>query len=392
MSGPGWTTLAPHSTATSEPGGPRAVTLTPPQVAALAYVRSLATPERHTALAAIARELADAVGHRPEQLLAAVVRHGRLTVNFHPDRPCADGRTVAAALADDGVYRSQFVTGISNGKLMASPGSDRDRWERLMFGGAYQRPEVMPAQRPTYGGLNLLDHPDGACPRFGSCHLRLRPAVLARATFCLGDSHLGPRVVGTSDAFEAVLAGLLASTVATGECLGRAGMDVGALVRTVLNAPTVPPMLGRALDDYVEAQIHGTLDLAQDVEELVVDPSFAGTPTGAILKLIAERYGLPLRWHPGFVLAVDRIDPVFRGPEIPVLAARLHREFARPGEPVDAALIGRAAASVVAEPERWSDRGPVADTLQHLKQLWHVLVRYGEPHIGFTRRDGSRPH
>ncbi|MFF4879859.1 DUF3626 domain-containing protein [Micromonospora sp. NPDC000668] len=371
-------------TATAEPGGPPAVALTAAQAAALAYVRSLAFAERPAALAAVARELAAAdVGHRPDELLAAVVRYGRLTVNFHPDRVCADGRAVAAALAADGVYRSQFVTGISNGGLSAYPGGDRDSWERRMFGGAYQRPGAAPAHRPTYGGLNLLDHPDGACPRFGSCHLRLRPAVLARATFCLGDSHLGPRTTGTADVLEPVLAALLASTVATGECLGRAGMDVGTLVRTLLGGPivpTTPPSAGRALDDYVEAQIHGTLDLARDVEALVVDPSFAGTPVGATLELIARRYGFPLRWHPGFALPVDRVDPAFRGPDIPVLAARLHREFARPGEPVEAALIGRAAASVVAEPDRWADRGPAAVTLQHLKQLWHVVVRYGAPH------------
>ncbi|MEU5962468.1 hypothetical protein ABZ777_14775 [Micromonospora parva] len=31
----------------------------------------------------------------------------------------------------------------------------------------------------------------------------------------------------------------------------------------------------------------------------------------------------------------------------------------------------RPAVSVVTEPERWTDRGSVAETLQHLKQLWH---------------------
>lgn len=367
-------------TATSERGGLRAAALTPAQVAAVGYVRSSAVVERRVALAAVERELAAAdVDHRPERLLAAAAERGRLTVNFHPDRLCADGRPVASALAQDGVYRSQFVTGISNGGLTAYAGGDRDRWEHRMFGGAYQRPEVAPADRPTYGGLNLLDHADGACPRFGSCHLRLRPAVLARATFCLGDSHLDPGVVGTADAFEAVLAGLLTGVAGTGECLGRAGTDVATLARTLLEPSSAPATVGRALDDYVEAQIHGPLDLAQDVEELVVDPSFAGTPTGATLESIARRYGLPLRWHPGFALTVDRVDAEFRGPAIPVLAARLHREFARPGEPVDAALIGRGAVSVVTEPERWADRGPIADTLQHLKQLWHVLVRFGEP-------------
>ncbi|MFG1881685.1 DUF3626 domain-containing protein [Micromonospora sp. NPDC049102] len=113
-----------------------------------------------------------------------------------------------------------------------------------------------------------------------------------------------------------------------------------------------------------------------------MDPSFAGTATGDALESVARRYGFPLRWHPGFALAVDEVDAEFRGPAIPVLAARLHREFARPGAPVDAALIGRGAVSVVTEPHRWADRGSAADTLQHLKQLWHVLVRFGTAHPG----------
>lgn len=384
---------SPDVTATTESGSLRAATLIPVQTAALAHVRSLAVAERRTALATIARELAAAgVHHRPEEVLAAAVQRSRLTVNFHPDRLCVDGRTVATALSEDGVYRSQFVTGISNGGLTAYPGGDRDRWEQRMFDGTYQRSGVTPGDRPTYGGMNLLGHADGACPRFGSCHLRLRPAVLSRATFCLGDSHLGPRVVGTADAFEAVLAGLLTGVAATGECLGRAGTDVGTLVRTLWDGPTTPTTVGRALDDYVEAQIHGTLDLARDVEELVVDPSFAGTPTGRTLESIAERRGFPLRWHRGFALAVDRVDAEFRGPAIPVLAARLLRDLARPGAPVDAALVGRGAVSVVTEPERWADRGPVAETLQHLKQLWHVLVRYGAPHDSLTHRAGPDAH
>ncbi|MGC4839392.1 DUF3626 domain-containing protein [Micromonospora vinacea] len=67
------------------------------------------------------------------------------------------------------------------------------------------------------------------------------------------------------------------------------------------SGPSLSPrrrQVGRSLDDYVEAQIHGTLDLARDVEELVVDPSFAGAPTGATVELIARRHGFPLRWQP----------------------------------------------------------------------------------------------
>ncbi|TWJ22145.1 DUF3626 domain-containing protein [Micromonospora endolithica] len=383
--------------------------LTAAQRAALAHVRDRALSRRPAALAVIARVLAGSgIGHRPEEMIAAIGRHGRLTVNFHPDRLCADGRPVAEALLDEGVYRSQFVTGISNGGLTAYPGGDRDRWEEAMFGGAYQTPGVRPGDRPVYGGLNLLDHPDGACPRFGSCHLVLRPEVSARTTFTFGDSHLLPRDHGTVDVFEPVLAALLTAAADTGVALG-VPADLVTLVRTVLRrredavetrarraagttaravagtgGSTRPARAGRpagrALDDYVEAQVHGTVHLARDVEALVVDPSFDGTAVGATLDRLSHRHRVPLRRHAGFVLPVDGIDPDFRGPAIPPLAARVHAEFANPGDPVDAALVGRAAVSVVTEPDRWADRGPTEVTLQHLKQLWHVLVRYGTPH------------
>ncbi len=360
-------------------------TLTPAQRAALRHVRTVALGDRPAALATIGRALAGTgVRHDREQLVAAIGREGRVTLNFHPDRLLADGRTVAEALDAEGVYRSQFETGISNGQLNAYPGSDRDRWEQRLFGGAYQRPGVRPADRPKYGGLNLLDHPDGASPRFGSCHLRLRPEVLARTTFCFGDSHLGPRDVGTVDVVEPVLAALLVATVDTGVSLGRPGMDLVALTSELLrrreDIAAAPRGAGRALDDYVEAQVHGEIRLATDVLELVADPSFRGTGSGATLTAAAHRYGFPLRWHAGFALPVHQVDAEFRGPAIPPLAARVHAEFARPGEPLHAALIGRAAASVVTDPGRWADRGPVSDTLQHLKQLWHVLVRFGTPY------------
>lgn len=63
------------------------------------------------------------------------------------------------------MYRSQFETRISNGGLTACAGGDRDAWEQSLFGGAYQAPGVLPTERPKYGGLNLLNHLNGACPR-----------------------------------------------------------------------------------------------------------------------------------------------------------------------------------------------------------------------------------
>nr|WP_307812951.1 DUF3626 domain-containing protein [Micromonospora veneta] len=114
-----------------------------------------------------------------------------------------------------------------------------------------------------------------------------------------------------------MLAALLEATASTGVSLGVAGIDTDTLLRTLVRRrerdaarPGVP---GRALDDYVEAQIHGELSLARDVAALVVDPSFRDTEEGRTLAAVARRHGFPLRWHAGFGLPVDGIDPEFRG-------------------------------------------------------------------------------
>ena len=105
--------------------------------AALDSVRERARREQPRHVARIERVLAAAgVDADPHALLAAAGRQGVLTLNFHPDRLLADGRSVARALYQDGVYRSQFETSISNGGLTAYPGGDRDRWERALFAGA----------------------------------------------------------------------------------------------------------------------------------------------------------------------------------------------------------------------------------------------------------------
>jgi len=134
-------------------------------------------------------------------------------------------------------------------------------------------------------------------------------------------------------------------------------------------------MVGRVLDTVIEAHVHAPIALSRDVELLVADPSFVPTITGEVLRGLAQRYEIPLRWHHGFQLPVDDVPDDFCGPAVPRLAKRI---AGRDGM-LDAAVIGRAAASLHANPNFWRDWGSHAEALQHLKQLWHVLVHYGMP-------------
>jgi hypothetical protein len=282
-----------------------------------------------------------------------------ITVSFHPDRLLADGRDVATHLAEDGAYHNQFRTGISNGGL----GGDRLAWEDRMFPGLGMH------ERPVYGALNLAGHPDGASPRFGSCHLVLAAAVSHRATFSHGDSHTRPAVLGTASTFGAIWDALLARVAATGQALNVPARSAAAWVATLGEARTAP---GRALDDYVEAQIHGGVRLPGDVTAVVADASFRGTEFEPRLAAL----GPQLRWSPSLRLRPGDVPAGLRGPQVPPLAREIAARFG--ADRLDAEVIGRAARSVVRRPEKWAAYGTPAEVLQLVKYLWHILVLRGE--------------
>ncbi|MFF0732488.1 DUF3626 domain-containing protein [Streptomyces chartreusis] len=248
----------------------------------------------------------------------------RVTLNFHPDR-LVRGVPILRALTEDGTYHSQFVTGTSNGGLTAHPGGDRWRWESRIFGGAYD--EASAPERPVYGALNFRRQAVGAAPRFGSSHFRLTRETLGRATFCYPDSAAEPTDFGVA-----------------------AGMHLLALAEADDRD---------ALDDYVEAQIHGGVVLARDVEAVVLDAGYRGTPVETAARLLP----CPVEWHPGYRLTVPELrrHADYRGQEYVDLGARI----AADGH-VDPRVIGDAARTGRHE-------------LQDLKKVWHTLARFGAP-------------
>ena len=363
--------------------------------AALSYVEDLVR-RQEPATSLRVRDVLRRAGCKLETYREAIdcVRgHARVVVHFHPDRIGNKPTTVAEALLEEGIYRNQFETGISAGGLSAFPGGPRDTWERTLFGGAYHTEDVTGSERPKYGALELVRYSDGPIPRFGSCYLVLHPSVTRRTSFTFAGSE-DPRAaeqLGTIDRMENVMAALFAEIEGgamaappwppfRAPTLGVPNLTVARLLEVlgVLAQPRRDPAeleTGRVLDTQIEAQVHGPIELEQDVELLVADPAFAGTNTGTTLREISQRYGFPLRWHCGFRLRVEEVPDDFRGPAMP----RLARRIASADGVLDAAVIGAAETSFKRDPETWRDWGSRSDVLQHLKQLWHVLVHFGRP-------------
>ncbi|MFF5707183.1 DUF3626 domain-containing protein [Streptomyces sp. NPDC012794] len=245
-----------------------------------------------------------------------------VTLNFHPDR-VSDDRPILTALAEEGVYRSQFVTGTSNGGLTARPGGARRQWESRIFGGAYD--DAPAEERPVYGALNFRHNPAGAAPRFGSAHFRLRPETLSRTTFCYPDSYLEPKAFGVADRMS-----LIPLAVADDQ---------------------------DALDDYIEAQVHTPVRLDHDVAALVLDPSYRDTEVEAA----AAKLPCPTEWHPGFRLTVTELrrHPDYRGQDFVDLGCAI-----AVGDVLTPRILGDAARS-----GRYDE--------QALKRVWHYLARFG---------------
>ncbi len=328
-----------------------------------------------------------------DEAMQSIRANARVAVHFHPDRFGSKPLTVAESLLNEGLYLNQFETGLSSGGRSAFPGGDRDRWERDLFGGAYHAPGVTAAERPKYGALMLVRHPDGPTPRFGSCYFILRQSVSNRCTFTFSGSEqaLAIKRLGTMEKMLSVMVALL-SEVASGEgtkvpwppyvtsTLGIESVTIAQLLNVFCRDLSLPPTdpstgkPGRVLDSCVEAQVHGPIDLRCDIEQLVVDPSFDGTPIGETLIEISRKYDIPIQYHCGFQLSIHDVPDNFRGPEMP----RLARRIALKGL-MNAAVIGAAEATLCWKPETWQDWGSYEESLQHLKQLWHVVVHYGSP-------------
>ena len=243
---------------------------------------------------------------------------GSITLQFHPDRLHGTS-TVIESMANTRRYLSQFATGISNGGLDSGLHGSRWRWESRLFEHRYDAAD--PSTRPVYGAWNRRNDSYGGAVRFGSSYLQLKPDV-DRATFCFPDSVFEPQNLGGPDALHALC--------------------------SLADATELDH-----LDDYVEAHIHGGISFDRDVEVIVLDPSYRGSP----IAHAAESLGCPVRFHRGFSLTTSDLDPSYRGVEIVEIAKSL-------GPTLTAESVGRAARS-----GRYEQ--------QSLKKVWHYLARFG---------------
>lgn len=223
-----------------------------------------------------------------------------------------------------------------------------------------------------------MQHPDGPAPRFGSCYFLLHPNVSQRSTYTYGGSQDDPPVKGTIEEFDDILAAIFNDAFFREYAIGEHDLTPTKFIEHLLydlQRPFKDPSEGKAsrnLNHYIEAQVHGEIDLIDDVEILVADPSFKGTQVGTILEDICLKYSIKLLWHMGYVMHADEVPSDYRGPSMPSLAKRIARNGF-----IDANVIGEAVNDLNRNQRLWRDRGTYEEVLQELKYMWHILVQFG---------------
>lgn len=291
-----------------------------------------------------------------------------INIHFHPDRISSNNLKIIDGLIESGEYKNQFQTKTSSGSLTAKNGGDRDIWENKLFNNFYGSNIE---QRPKYGSLNLTYTSDGASPRFGSCFFVTTPEVKQRSTFTYGDSYLLPKERGIAKNLTQIYSKLYEDVFIRNTALGFQYSCLKDFIEQTTKSIESDILFDRNthnLDFYIEAQIHGKIDLKKDISSLVVDYSFKGTELENQFMILCERYDISLIWNLGYELKSTGIPNNFRGVETQSFAKKVTEN-----EVINAYIIGKALTSqnIKTEYEEF-------ELLQLAKYLWHCLVKFGK--------------
>jgi hypothetical protein len=290
-----------------------------------------------------------------------------VNLHFHPDRISYNNRTIIDSLIASGEYKNQYQTKISSGSLTAVIGGERDFWENKLFNNIYG---TNINERPKYGSLSLTCTSDGASPRFGSCFFVTNPEIKYRSTFTYGDSYLLPDELGTANHLTLIYAKLYEDIFTRNTALGFSYNSLGNFINHITKSLKTGELIGKNthnLDFYIEAQIHGKIDLKNDVTTLVADYSFKETEFENRFKELCEKFDISLIWNLGYELYVNEIPNNFRGIETQIFAKKIAENGI-----INAYIIGKALTN-----EKLKAEYEKLEIFQLAKYVWHCLVKFG---------------
>ena len=183
-------------------------------------------------------------------------------------------------LCQDLYYRSQFETGTSGGTLSRS---QRHAWESSLFAKMYDT--CTDFERVKYGCLNFLCSPNGisSASQYGQSYLVLKKDFRDRVTFTYGDSGNG----WTPDHLSTFKHPYVA--------ISKMSSQLITSMKKIINGEIkYEDYYDR---NYIEAQIHSSIQLNSDVECLCVSVQHKSEPQIVqLLEIFKTNYGCPYYW------------------------------------------------------------------------------------------------
>ena len=123
----------------------------------------------------------------------------------------------------------------------------------------------------------------------------MKHSIIDRCTFAYGDSASNPSTLCTNDTFVNIIAALLNDVQNKGILLNRLISSEEEALATLLYKCNELKDIGKNLDNYIEAHIHGDVLLKEDVECLYVDSSFQLTTYAKQAEDLCQKYGIMVK-------------------------------------------------------------------------------------------------
>ena len=148
-------------------------------------------------------------------------------------------------LLDEPFLKSVYETNTKGPAYLVS----RTHFENIMFNKKYEN--CLPIEKPKYASLNISNNKNGnpLCFWYGSKVIFFKNDIKKRTSFMYGDSFGGQMYLCTFDYPYALLYHI--------------NNDIKKL-QNIMNGNT------ENLSQYIEAQIHGVVDLITDVEKIII--------------------------------------------------------------------------------------------------------------------------
>jgi hypothetical protein len=234
-------------------------------------------------------------------------------------------------LLKDTHYRSQFETKTSSG---TNDNKMRDHWEASLFGNAYLQGGVTPFDKCKYGVMNTTGDPGGVgvASSYGDSYLVLRPEVRWRATFTnsdsgamvanragVGSSHSGggggdpatfslirtlpppPSKKKRAAMYSHSPPPIASLSYPLGTCDHYAHIlaqytdaELRSVVEVACGSSQMAGSSSSSTSTYKEVQVHGPIDLARDIDSLVLNKKHRGNAEALALAVeFRDMFGVP---------------------------------------------------------------------------------------------------